>query len=41
MRIEKVYFKAEDGVELAGLLHTSESQQEKEVIISVHGMGSN
>ena len=41
MRIEKIYFEAEDGVELAGLLHTSEKAEEHEVIISVHGMGSN
>ncbi len=41
MRIEKVYFKTKDGLELTGLLHTSESKDENEVIISVHGMGSN
>ena len=41
MRIEKVYFETEDGLELTGLLHTSESKEETEVIISVHGMGSN
>lgn len=41
MRIEKVYFKTNDGLELTGLLHTSENKNEKEVIISVHGMGSN
>jgi len=41
MRIEKIYFDAEDGLKLAGLLHTSESQAEDEVILSVHGMGSN
>ena len=41
MRIEKVYFEAEDGLELTGLLHTSEEHNEDEVILSVHGMGSN
>lgn len=41
MRIEKVYFEAEDGVELVGLLHTSEEHNEDKVILSVHGMGSN
>ena len=41
MRIEKVYFNAEDGMELVGLLHTSENCEEDEVILSVHGMGSN
>lgn len=41
MRVEKVYFKAEDGIELFGLLHTSEDKSEKEVVISTHGMGSN
>lgn len=41
MRIEKVYFDAEDGIKLVGLLHTSECQKEDEIILSVHGMGSN
>ena len=41
MRIEKVYFNAEDGMKLVGLLHTSENCEEDEVILSVHGMGSN
>lgn len=41
MRIEKVYFDAEDGMKLVGLLHTSESRDESKVILSVHGMGSN
>lgn len=41
MRIEKVYFEAEDGLELVGLLHTSEERNDDEVVISVHGMGSN
>lgn len=41
MRIEKVYFNAEDGIKLVGLLHTSEENKEDEVILSVHGMGSN
>lgn len=41
MRIEKVYFDTNDGLNLVGLLHTSEEKNENEVIISVHGMGSN
>ena len=41
MRIEKVYFNAEDGMKLVGLLHTSEEHDEDEVIVCVHGMGSN
>ena len=41
MRIEKVYFDAEDGMKLVGLLHTSEERNEEKVILSVHGMGSN
>lgn len=41
MRIEKVYFKAEDGLELFGLIHTSENKDDKSVVISTHGMGSN
>lgn len=41
MNIEKEYFITEDNVELFGLLHTSDEKNEKEVIISTHGMGSN
>lgn len=41
MRVEKVYFNAEDGTELFGLLHTSESGNDNSVVISTHGMGSN
>ena len=41
MRIEKVYFDAEDRVQLFGLLHTGEEKNETEVVISTHGMGSN
>lgn len=41
MRIEKIYFNTEDNTELFGLLHTSENQTDKEVVISIHGMGSN
>lgn len=41
MRIEKIFFTTEDGLNLTGLLHTSESKNETEIIISVHGMGSN
>lgn len=40
MRIEKIYFDAEDGIELVGLLHTSEEKKEDKVILAVHGMGS-
>lgn len=41
MRVEKIFFNTDDNVELFGLLHTSENKYEKEVVISVHGMGSN
>ena len=41
MRIEKIYFSTEDGVELFGLLHTSENKNDIDVVISTHGMGSN
>ena len=41
MRIEKIYFNTEDNTELFGLLHTSENQTDKEVVIAIHGMGSN
>lgn len=41
MRIEKIYFNAEDGTELFGLLHTSENRNDKDVVISTHGIGSN
>lgn len=41
MKVEKIYFNAEDGTELFGLLHTSENQNNKEIVISTHGMGSN
>ncbi|MBP3502338.1 MAG: hypothetical protein J6K42_02525 [Clostridia bacterium] len=41
MRVEKIYFNAEDGTELFGLLHTSENSADKDVVISTHGMGSN
>lgn len=40
MRVEKVYFKTDDGLELFGLLHKPEDDGE-EVVISVHGMTSN
>lgn len=40
MNIEKIYFKTEDGLELFGLLHKPISDT-NEVVISVHGMGSN
>lgn len=41
MRIEKIYFNTEDNTELFGLLHRSENQTDKEVVIAIHGMGSN
>lgn len=41
MRVEKIYFNAEDGTELFGLLHTSENRNDKDVVISTHGIGSN
>lgn len=41
MRVEKIYFNAEDGTELFGLLHTSESGNDNDVVISTHGIGSN
>ena len=41
MRVEKIFFNTEDNVELFGLLHTSESKNDKEVVIAIHGMGSN
>lgn len=40
MNIEKVYFETEDKVNLWGILHTPEANT-NEVIISIHGMGSN
>lgn len=40
MNIEKIYFKTGDGLELFGLLHKPMNDT-NEVIISVHGMGSN
>lgn len=41
MRVEKVYYEAEDKLELFGLLHTGEDGRGEEVVISTHGMGSN
>lgn len=41
MRVEKIYFNTQDGVELFGLLHTSEEKNDTDVVISTHGMGSN
>lgn len=41
MRIEKIYFNTQDGVELFGLLHISENGNDTDVVISTHGMGSN
>ena len=40
MRIEKIYFKATDNLELVGLLHKGENKT-KNAIISIHGMTSN
>lgn len=39
MNIEKIYFQANDGLELVGLLHKG-SNKTKKIIISVHGMTS-
>ena len=41
MKIEKIYYDAEDGVELFGLLHTPDENKGEEIVISTHGMGSN
>ena len=40
MRIKKVFFITEDGVELCGLLHEPENRTE-DIVIAVHGMQSN
>lgn len=41
MRLEKIFFETEDGIELCGLLHKPESKISKEIVIAVHGMQSN
>ena len=41
MRVEKEYFYTEDGAHLFGLLHTSETSKNDEVVVATHGMGSN
>ena len=42
MRIEKIYFKSIDNLNLIGLLHTPEKNEKaKTVVISVHGITSN
>lgn len=40
MNIEKIFFQATDGLELAGLLHKGENKTNR-IIIAVHGMTSN
>ena len=40
MKLEKVFFETEDGIELCGLLHEPE-EKSKEIVIAVHGMQSN
>lgn len=40
MKVEKIYFKATDGLSLFGLLHTSENATQT-IVLSVHGMQSN
>ena len=41
MKLKKIFFEAEDGIELCGLLHKPESKISKEIVIAVHGMQSN
>ena len=40
MKLQKVFFETEDGIELCGLLHEPEENQD-EIVIAVHGMQSN
>lgn len=40
MRLKKIFFETEDGIELCGLLHEPE-EKNKEIVIAVHGMQSN
>ena len=40
MKLQKIFFETEDGVELCGLLHEPECKSE-EIVIAVHGMQSN
>lgn len=40
MKVEKIFFKATDGVKLFGILHTPEMGA-RDVIIATHGIGSN
>ena len=40
MKLSKVFFKTEDGVELTGLLHEPEFETSK-IVVSIHGMQSN
>ena len=40
IKIEVIYFLATDGIKLDGLLYTSENKTE-DIILSIHGMGSN
>ncbi len=41
MKLKKIFFETEDGIELCGLLHEPESKISKEIVIAVHGMQSN
>ena len=38
--MEVIYFLATDGIKLDGLLYTSKNKTE-DIILSIHGMGSN
>ncbi len=40
MVVEKQYFEAEDGAQLFGLLHKSNENKKKKILIATHGMGS-
>lgn len=40
MKLEKVFFETQDGLELCGLLHEPD-EKSKEIVIAVHGMQSN
>lgn len=40
MKLQKVYFETDDGLELCGLLHEPENNT-SEIVIAVHGMQSN
>lgn len=40
MKLEKIFFETQDGIELCGLLHKPEEKND-EIVIAVHGMQSN